>query len=228
MRKKGFLLQLFAEEGATGGENAAGEGGTGEGTNASPGSSQNDGDDDQSGGSKGESSKAKYTDEDVDRMFNRKFAEWKKAQEKELAKAKEAEKLASMSEKEKEAHKYNELKQELEDLKREKSLSEMSKTARRILSDEGINVSDELLRMMVSDSAEDTKAAVDSFKEAFNNAVEKTVKERLKGEVPSRGSGANNSGMTYEQIMAIPNAELRQKAMKENPHLFNFKRGGNK
>ena len=226
MRKKGFLLQLFAEEGATGGENATGEGGTGEGTNASSGSSQNDGDDDQSGGSKGESSKAKYTDEDVDRMFARKFAEWKKAQEKEVAKAREAEKFANMTEQQKAMHELKELKKIVEGYEKEKSLSEMTKTARKILSDEGINVSDELLGMIVSDSAEDTKAAVDSFKEAFNSAVEKAIKERLKGEAPSRGSGSNNSGMTKEQIMAIKNPELRQKAIKENSHLFNFKRGG--
>jgi hypothetical protein len=55
----------------------------------------------------------------------------------------------------------------------------------------------------------------------FKEAVEATVKERLKGEPPKKGT-TGTSSLTKEQIMAIADPELRQKKMLENRHLFNF------
>ena len=97
----------------------------------------------------------------------------------------------------------------------------MTKTARKMLADEGINISDDLLSMMVNESAEDTKKAIDGFSKAFSAAVESAVKERLKGEPPKRGSGST-AAMTKEQILAIKDTDLRQKKMLENRHLFNL------
>jgi hypothetical protein len=218
--KKKFLLQLFAE--------GAGEG-TGEGNGGSS-SSEGAGNTEGAGGSSAQGSgeqegaiETKYTDEDIDRIFTRKFAEMKKKQEKEVEKVKEAERLASLSSQEKTEHELSQIKKQLEEYEKKESLAEMTKTARTILAESNINVSDELLGMMVSDNADDTKAAVDSFKEAFSNAVEKAVKERVKGETPPRSTGTSgNTTMAKEKIMAIKNPELRQKKMLENKHLFNF------
>ena len=77
------------------------------------------------------------------------------------------------------------------------------------------------LSVMVTTDAEQTKAAVDSFAQFFNDAVEAKVKERLKGEPPRKGPGSA-APMTKEQIMAIRDPELRQKKMLENKELFNF------
>ena len=115
----------------------------------------------------------------------------------------------------------DQLKKELDELKRVSALAEMSRTARKMLSENGITISDDLLSVMVTEDAETTKSAVDSFTQMFTEAVEAAVKDRLKGEPPRKGSGGVTS-MTKEQIMAIRDPELRQKKMLENKELFNF------
>jgi len=165
-----------------------------------------------------EQPEAKYTDADVDKLISQKFAEWQKKQQKAVD---EAKKLSAMNAQQKAEYERDQLQKELDEYKRQASLAEMTKTARKMLSDSGITVSDELLGMMVSTEAEETKAAVDGFAKAFTEAVESAVKERLKGETPRKGSGGA-AAMTKEQIMTIKDPELRQKKMLENRELFNF------
>ena len=98
----------------------------------------------------------------------------------------------------------------------------MTKTARKMLSESGITASDDILSVLVTTDAEQTKAAIDSFSKTFQAAVEAAVKERLRGEPPRRGSGGGAAPMTKEQIMKIRDPELRQKKMLENKELFNF------
>lgn len=204
--KKYFDLQLFAEETAeaTGATEQAAE------PAAKPADSKAD---------------AKYTDADIDRIINQKFAEWQKKQDKtvEAAKAKEREaaKLAQMDEQQKTAYKLSEAEKRIAEFERKENLAEMTKTARKMLSDKNISVSDDLLSMMVTDNAEQTKTAVDGFAKAFTDAVENAVKERLKGAPPRKGTGSATT-MTKAQIAAIKDPELRQKAMIENRHLYNF------
>ena len=132
-----------------------------------------------------------------------------------------AKKLAEMNATQKAEYERDQLKKKLEELERQASLGEMTKTARKMLSESNINIPDELLSMMVTTDAEETKVAVDGFAKAFKEAVESAVKERLKGEPPKRSSGSSQS-MTKEQIMAIKDHELRQKKMLEHKELFNF------
>lgn len=166
---------------------------------------------------KADRSKPKYSDEDLDAILGKRFARWKEDQQKAVD---EAKKLAAMDATQKAEYERDQLQQELDELKRKAALSEMTKAARKMLADQNITVPDELLGMMVTTEAEETKAAVDGFVKAFTEAVENAVKERLKGEPPRRGSGAPS--MTKEQIMAIKDPELRQTKMLENRHLFNF------
>lgn len=161
---------------------------------------------------------AKYTDADVDEILNKKFAEWQKKQQKAVD---EAQKLATMDANQKVEYERDQLKKELEELKRVSALAEMSKTARKMLSDNGITISDDLLSVMVTEDADSTKAAIDSFSTMFTEAVEAAVKERLKGEPPRKGAGSP-AAMTKEQILAIKDPELRQKKMLENRSLFDF------
>ena len=160
----------------------------------------------------------KYSDNDLDAIIGKKFA---KLQEKHQKDVDEAKKLAEMNAQQKAEYERDKLQKELDEYKRKDSLAEMSKTARKMLTEDGISVSDELLTMLVTTDAEKTKAAVDGFKTAFKDAVEKAVKERLKGEPPRKGTGGA-TGMTKEAIMAIKDPELRQQKMLENKHLFNF------
>lgn len=161
---------------------------------------------------------AKYTDKDVDEIINRKFAEWQKKQQKEVD---EAKKLAAMNAQQQAEYERDKFKKELDEYKRRDSLAEMAKTARKMLSESGITIPDELLGMMVTTEADETKAAIDGFAKVFTEAVESAVKERLKGETPRKGSGGA-APMTKEQIMAIRDPEARQKKMLEHRELFNI------
>ena len=185
-----FDLQLFADDPAP-------DTGSDEGAEAPEGKPPEDKPE------KPEQGKKRYTDEDVDDIINRKFAEWQKKQQK-------AE------------YERDQLQKELDDYKRKDSLAEITKTARKMLSESGITASDDILSVLVTTDAEQTKAAIDSFSKAFQAAVEAAVKERLRGEPPRRGSGGGAAPMTKEQIMKIRDPELRQQKMLENKELFNF------
>lgn len=200
--KKMFNLQLFAD-----GDPAPADGGAGD-PKATPAADPTHAPADEK----------KYSDADVNRIVKGKKAEWQKEQEKAVS---EAKKLAEMNAQQKAEYERDQFKKQLEEYQRRDSLAEMSKTARKMLSDNGITIPDELLGMMVTTEAEDTKAAVDAFAKLFTEAVEAAVKERLKGEPPRKGS-AGAVQMTKEQIAAIKDPELRQKAMLENRHLYNF------
>lgn len=207
MKKRLFDLQLFAEPETTPAEPSPAQENPTNDKEPAPVATLKD---------KGE---PKYTDEDVNKLIDQKFAEWQKKKQREVD---EAQKLATMNATQKAEYERDQLKKELEELKKQASLAEMSKTARKMLAEDGITVSDELLFMLVTTDAEETKAAVDGFSKAFTEAVESAVKERLKGEPPKRGTGGGVATMTKEQIMSIKDPELRQKKMLENKNLFNF------
>lgn len=75
-RASKFGLQLFAD-GGDGGDASGGDGGTG---GDDEGGDSGDDEDNDSDGAK------KYTDEEVDTLIERKFAEWQKKHEKQKAK----------------------------------------------------------------------------------------------------------------------------------------------
>ena len=193
MKLKEFMnLQLFAEgsdgfegdsqsKGDEGGNNGCKEGSDGEGEA---------GDGDDPDGDK------KYSDADVNKIINRKFAEWEKKRQKEED---EAKKLAKMNAQEKADYKQKQLEREIENLKNERALSQMKDEARKMLKEKGISISDELLAFMVSGDAEDTKKAVDSFADLFNTAVNEAVKGKARQETPKEGgrfsAGAKSFGI---------------------------------
>lgn len=158
---------------------------------------------------------AKYTDDDVDRILNQKFAEWQKKQEK---KTSEAERLARMTTEEKAAERMKALEEKIAGYETAAARAEMSKTARSMLADKGLHVSDALLSNLIADDADATKASVESFINLFSAAVEAAVKDRVKSDTPKAGGPA--AGITKEQILAVTNRAERQRLMKENANLF--------
>lgn len=123
----------------------------------------------------------KYTDEQVNEIINRKFAEWSSKKEKELD---EAKKLAQMDERQKAEYERDVLKRELSELKKENTRAKMAKTARAMLSEKNIAIGDDLVSILITEEAESTKANVDQFSSLFQDAVEKAVTERLKSKMP--------------------------------------------
>lgn len=202
MNKKNlFDLQLFADDDA----------------DSAPGTVEKDDDKGAAAdtGKEAEKPAAKYTDEDLDRIINQKFVAWKKQQEKKVS---EAERLSKMSAEEKANERIKQLEERLAAADKEKAVAAMAKQARAMLHDKNIVVGDELLANLIADDAETTKASVESFISLFNAAVDSAVKEALKGSSPKAGSAP--TGMTKEQILAIPNRAERQRLMKEHKDLF--------
>lgn len=202
MKKRLFMaLQMFAEEPA-GGEPA----GT-EPTGHEPAEPK--------GTEPKNEPEKKYTDEDVNKIIDRKFAEWEKKQNK--AKS-EADRLANMNAQQKEQYENEQLKKQVEELLRKDALGKMAAVARGMLGEKNISVSDDLIEMLISDDAEKTKSSVDSFINAFQSAVEKAVKDALKGNTPKKTS--EPASITKEQIMKVKDPLERQKLIAEHMDLF--------
>lgn len=193
MKKFKINLQLFADDAGSGADNAGGAAGAAGADDANNGADQNTGNQQQQTNTKPGADDKKYSDDDVDRIVKQKKAEWQKAQQKAVD---EAKKLADMNATQKAEYERDKLQKELDDYKRKDALAEMSKTARKMLSDEGINISDELLLRLVTTEAEETKAAVDSFTKLFKAAVDDAVKDKARGTTPKNIT--NNSGAMDE------------------------------
>lgn len=172
--KKLFDLQLFADDAPA---NPAASGSDTKPTDTDKPGEQPD---------KGKGAEPKYTDADLDKIISQKFAKWQKDQQKAVD---EAKKLTEMDAQQKAEYQRDKLQQELDEYKRKAALAEMSKVARKMLADENITISDELLAMMVTTDAKETKTAIDGFAKLFKESVESAVKERIKGKTPGRGSG---------------------------------------
>ena len=187
--KKHFDLQLYAED-AAGAATENTEGGAAAST--APENTTTD----KEPATEGAGAKT-YTDKEVDEIVQKKKAEWQRAQKRAVD---EAAKLAQMSAQEqaeyalkKEQDEHEATKKELAELRQRETLAEMSKTARKMLADAGIAISEDLLSVLVTSEAESTKKAITDFVALFNTAVEGQVKARLRGDVPRAGSASSGN-----------------------------------
>lgn len=207
-RKTIYSLQLFADEPQTEPANDPTE---------PKAKSKSDGTQESNEDKAGEAQKKLYTDEDVDKLINRKFAEWQAKKDQEIN---EAQKLAEMNEQQKSDYKLQKLQKELDEYKNRETLSEMAKTARAILSEQNINIPDELVSVLVTTDADTTSANVKAFAKAFQSAVSQAVDSKISHREPKTGG---SKSITKNDIMAIKDTAARQKAIAENIELFGGK-----
>ncbi len=208
MKNKLFMaLQLFAEDPAVGQD----QGGKGSDDQDARNKDKTGGDDPEPPDPK---PAAKYSDEDFDRMFNQKFAKMMEKHEKEMA---EATRLAEMNAQERAEHENKKLQEQVQELMRKEAIAEMSKSARAMLREKKISIGDNLLGVLISEDADQTKKSVEEFISLFQEAVNKAVKDALKGEPPKAGGA---SKLTKEQILAVKDRTERQRLIQENMHLF--------
>lgn len=204
-RRMDLNLQLFAEDSSEAGEENDENGGV-----TGSGNARED-----SGNEENDAGRAKYSDEDLDRIIARKISEERKRSDKS---AKEAQRLASMSAEERTQTELEETKRQLEELRRQTAIDKMAKVARGILSEKNINLPDDLLLTMVTEDSKETKANVDSFVKLFEKAVTDAVTEKLKGKTPRTGAPAHS--LTKADIDKIADRKERQRAIKENMNLY--------
>lgn len=212
---KGKLLplniQLFAD--STEGTDNSG------GTDGTPPNQQNQQQPNQNKPQDNKGSDKLYTQADVDNMLKDWFSKWSKEQSTQID---EAQKLAQLDAKGKAEYQRDKLQKELDQLKAENELNKITSTARNILKEKNVPASDEILSVLVTTDAEKTKQALEVYAKAFNDAVEATVKERLKGTPPKAGNKIGGTSMTVEKIMAIKDPVERQQAILDNKELFNI------
>ena len=157
----------------------------------------------------------KYSDEDLNAILDKKFKKWQQQKQKEID---EAAKLANMNAQEKAEHERDQLKAELDELKRANTRAEMESTARGILQESGVNIPDNLIKMIITDEADSTSKNVKDFIKSFNSAVTAAVKEKLGGKAPQAGKSSKT--MTREEILNERNDRKRQTLIREHPELF--------
>ena len=158
----------------------------------------------------------KYTDKDLDEIISKKFAKWQTKKQEEID---EAKKLAQMTTEERLKHENETINKKLAELETQATRGKMVSTARQIMKEDGVDVSDKITSSLIADDAEKTKENVVAFTTAFKKAVQAEVKKQLSGQAPTKGKAANK-GITKEQIMAIKDRGERKKLIRENIELF--------
>lgn len=162
-----------------------------------------------------ETPELKYSDEDVDKIVQKKLAKAKKDKE---AAVEEATKLAKMNEDQKAEYDREQLEKELAELRRKDAFYNLSKEASKMLAEHDITADDELLQVVVKDDAEGTKQAVESFVNLFNAKVKEGVKQALAGNSPKYPNTGKT--LTKQQILDEKDATKRVKLIQQNPQLF--------
>ncbi len=200
-----FLRLYFDEDGG----NANQEGNqqdAGKGTNPDNKPDNDNGGDDRN--------TPKYTDADLDKIIEKKLAKWKRQAKAEVD---EATRLANMTAQERAEAERDKLQKELDDLKRANTLAEMEKTARTIFKQDGLDVPDDIIAVLVDEDADTTDSRVKSFGKAVKKMVQDEVKRQLTHKTPSQGTGGK---LTSADIMKEKDPKKRQELIRQNMNLF--------
>lgn len=164
---------------------------------------------------KGDNGKT-FSQEEVDQILKERLAREKKNKEDAV---KEAEKLAKMNKDQKAEYEREQMQKELDAYKAKEARNEMKKHASDVFKNNEITPNDELLEIVTADTADQTQANVQAFKDVLNNMVKEQVQAKLYQGTPknySNGSG----GVTRESIEQIKDDSARQQAIAQNMHLF--------
>ena len=160
-----------------------------------------------------------FTQEEVDKMITKRLQrERKDIEAKIAAERKEAEELAKLSEQERQKKLFEKQVKEFEETKRafenERLLNETSKQ----LASKNLPI--EFAEMLKGNNAEKTFENIQLFEAKFNEAVEKVVTERLRGNVPKTTTSSSATSITKEQFNKMDLAQ-RQKLFNDNRELYN-------
>lgn len=160
-----------------------------------------------------------FTQEEVTKLIQERVArEQRKTDEKIKDAIAEAQKLAKMNKDQQLQYENDKLLKELETYKTKDAKSQMKQEARSMLNQTGIEVVDEdLLDILVTENAEQTKKNVDIFANLLNKMVQANVEKALRQETPVN---YQQSSLSKQNIMAIKDDVERQQAIAKNINLF--------
>lgn len=145
----------------------------------------------------------KYTDKDVDAIVNKRFAKWKTEQEQAVKSAKEeAEKLAKMNAEQKQNYEIEKLQKENEKLKQEAAKVELSRSATGILTEKGIEATQDVLDFVVGNDADDTNAKIDKLVKIVESQLKKAEIARATGTTPRTMTNSGSQLSEFEKRLA--------------------------
>jgi len=165
--------------------------------------------------------KAKYTDEDVDNIVKAKLA---KEREKTAAKVEEAAKLAKMNADQKKDYEAQQVLKRAEEAESKLARLEMQAEARTMVSDLGVNLTDEDLALVVTTDADSTKTNVSQLTDLIGRIQDSVKTEMLKGTTP-KASGQSTTVATADDFSKMSTSE-RVTFARENPDKFKEYTGG--
>ena len=144
-----------------------------------------------------------FTQAELDKILNKKFAQWQKKTEE--AKA-EAERKAKLTE----AEKLAEERKEFEAMRKQFEYEKRVNSTSKVLASNNLPV--EFADFLIAENDEATTQRVDLFKNTFNEALEKALTERLRGNTPKVGTTTNKE---------ITKKDFRNMSYKEKMDLYN-------
>ena len=150
-----------------------------------------------------------FTQEDLDKILAKKFAQWqKKTDEAKL----EAERKAKLTE----AEKLAEERKEFETMKKEFEYEKLINKTSKILDSNNLPI--EFADFLVGENEDATTKRIDLFKQTFNAALEVKVNERLRGNVPkiATSKSLEITREDFRKMSLIKQAELAR----TNPELY--------
>ena len=160
-----------------------------------------------------------FTQDEVNEMISKRLQRERKDIEAKIeAERREAEELAKLSEQEKQKKLFEKQVKEFEETKRafenERLLNETSKQ----LASKNLPI--EFAEMLKGNDAEKTFENIKLFEVKFNEALEKAITERLRGNVPKTTISSNSASITKEQFRSMSYME-KMNLYNENKDLFN-------
>ena len=159
-----------------------------------------------------------FTQEEVDKIVNKRLARERKDIEAKIeAERAEAERLAKMSEAEKQQALFKKQVAEFEATKRAFDQELLLNDTSKQLASKNLPI--EFAEMLKANDAESTFENIKIFETKFNEAVEKLVNERLKGKTPKAQTGAVD-GVTKEAFNKMSYKE-RLELYNSDPELYN-------
>ena len=143
-----------------------------------------------------------FTQEEVDKMISKRLQRERKDIEAKIeAERKEAEELAKLSEAEKQKKLFEKQVREFEETKKafenERLLNETSKQL------DAKKLPIKFAKLLKGNNAEETFENIQLFEVEFNEAVEKVVTERLRGNVPKTTTSLSLTSITKDQFRSM-------------------------
>lgn len=162
-----------------------------------------------------EGSQRTFTQEEVDKMVQKRMARYDRDHQKELedarnAGAEEANKLAKMTKDQRKEHELEEANRKAESAQAELARYKMRDTARKQLVEGGYTPTDEDIDLIVTDKAESTQQNVQAVLSMIERVKSSTRDEMLKGETPKITGDPVKKPQSLKGMSIIERVELKQ------------------